>query len=119
MSDCPYCGAHADTVPEEIAHMEAQHPDVIRRRLEGAGLEPPMVDAAQRSFERRRAHPPEPIDNGALAAGAPLIFYCELCGWPSDVMPEDYFLAKPRARCSECDAGVRFGLIVPSFEAPR
>lgn len=119
MSDyCPYCGAGAGNVGEEIAHMEAEHPDVIRRRLEDAGLEPPVLDAAQRSFEHRRAHSPEQIDNGALAAGAPLIFYCELCGWPSDFMPEDFFLASPRRRCSECEAGVRLGAIRPE-QVPR
>lgn len=34
---CPYCGAEAETVAEEIAHMQEAHPDIIEARLREAG----------------------------------------------------------------------------------
>jgi hypothetical protein len=38
MSECPYCGAHAATPADEVAHMNAAHPDIVRERLERAGM---------------------------------------------------------------------------------
>ena len=35
---CPYCGALAVDIADEINHMNAAHPDVVRDRLERAGL---------------------------------------------------------------------------------
>ena len=35
---CPYCGALAVDIADEISHMNAAHPDVVRDRLERAGL---------------------------------------------------------------------------------
>jgi hypothetical protein len=35
---CPECGFEATNAAEEIAHMEAQHRDVIDRRLREAGI---------------------------------------------------------------------------------
>jgi hypothetical protein len=38
MSRCPYCDAEAPDPLAEIAHMEAEHPEVIDERLERAGF---------------------------------------------------------------------------------
>jgi hypothetical protein len=38
MAECPYCGWDAPSVGAEIDHMNASHPEVIRERLERAGL---------------------------------------------------------------------------------
>lgn len=58
-------------------------------------------EAALEALRRRRANPPEKIDNAALPAGAPMYFYCRSCGHIADVKPETY--QPPRARlCKEC-----------------
>lgn len=36
---CPECGHEAWTAHEEMAHMRAEHPDVLRKRLEDAGFD--------------------------------------------------------------------------------
>lgn len=61
-----------------------------------------MRDAALRGLCERRATRPQPVDQSSLSAGEPITFYCELCGWISDIMPEGYFLSQPRRCCSEC-----------------
>jgi hypothetical protein len=38
VSSCPYCDHVAADANEEIAHMEQAHPEIIRERLEAAGL---------------------------------------------------------------------------------
>lgn len=38
MARCPYCGFEASAPHEEIAHMEAEHPNIIESRLAEAGL---------------------------------------------------------------------------------
>ena len=35
---CPYCDHQAADARAEIAHMEAEHPEIIRARLEDAGF---------------------------------------------------------------------------------
>lgn len=39
--ECPYCGVEVDDAWNEIAHMEARHPEVIAERLRAAGLDVP------------------------------------------------------------------------------
>lgn len=118
MTECPYCGFAAHTTREEVAHMEQAHPDIVAERLRAAGLEPStppisaeMREAAQRSLERRRETAPEPVDNADREAGEPMVFYCQLCAWPADVLPEDFFMAIPRRYCGECQAGVQMGVL--------
>ena len=43
------------------------------------------------------------INNSDLCAGSCMIFYCEHCGWPSDILNEGYLLAEIRKACSECE----------------
>lgn len=49
-SHCPYCdwqtsaGSPDELTRNEIAHMEANHPDVIEQRLRDAGELPPKED---------------------------------------------------------------------------
>jgi uncharacterized Zn finger protein (UPF0148 family) len=38
---CPYCDFEAEDAHAEIAHMETRHPEIIRERLEKAGLPAP------------------------------------------------------------------------------
>jgi hypothetical protein len=45
VTTCPYCAFRANTVAEEVEHMNAAHPEVIERRLQSAGLEPPANSA--------------------------------------------------------------------------
>jgi 2-iminoacetate synthase ThiH len=35
---CPYCSFEAQDAVEERAHMQAEHPEVIERRMEEAGF---------------------------------------------------------------------------------
>jgi hypothetical protein len=49
----------------------------------------------------RRDHPPEHIRNETLHAGSAMYFYCEICGWLADLMPEG-FISRPRHVCTEC-----------------
>lgn len=67
-------------------------------------LTPEMRDAAMRLLEARKATAPEPIENASRQAGEPMVFYCVMCGWECDRLPEGYFLATPRRLCSECEA---------------
>lgn len=38
MAVCPYCGAEAATVQEEIEHMNGVHPQIVTERLREAGF---------------------------------------------------------------------------------
>lgn len=60
--------------------------------------------AALEALKRRQASQPVHIDNSSLYAGSPMHFYCRSCGWPTDTLPEDYFLTRPRQLCGECQA---------------
>ncbi len=57
--------------------------------------------AIERLAERRK-NPPKQIDNNLLWAGSPIYFYCRLCGYESDRLPESYMCA-PKQYCHECD----------------
>lgn len=48
MSECPYCGATVATVADEVAHMNAEHPEVIVERLRKAGLHAEADDLQER-----------------------------------------------------------------------
>lgn len=76
-----------------------------------ARLTEEMRVAALRDLDARRSNRPEHIDPGNLPAGSNMTFYCVLCGWISDVMPEGYFLSTPRKHCSECAALIQLGLV--------
>lgn len=39
MAECPVCGFVANTPDEEIAHMNAEHPEVIEKRMIDAGFQ--------------------------------------------------------------------------------
>ena len=71
---------------------------------------------ALESFEWRRAHAPRQVDNTRLYAGKPMVFYCHACGWVSDIMPEDYFVSRPRHLCSECQALLERGWMPVSYQ---
>lgn len=54
-------------------------------------------------FLRRRQYSIqiEKVDNSGLHAGSPMYFYCQECGIPTEVLPEDY-LFSPVKVCSQC-----------------
>lgn len=60
--------------------------------------------AALTALEERRAHRPTQIDNVSLRAGSPMYYYCTSCGWLADTLPENWFMARPRKLCGECQA---------------
>ena len=44
----------------------------------------------------------EKINNGDLQAGSPMYYYCDSCGIPTEMLPEDY-LFPPYNNCSQCE----------------
>jgi uncharacterized OB-fold protein len=55
------------------------------------------------ALKKRRANPPERIDNSSLHAGSPMYYYCISCGHLADTLPETHF-QPPRKLCTECNA---------------
>lgn len=64
---CPYCGAPAEDARAEVAHMNAEHPDVIAQRLEAIGerVESPSLSLAGAVDLLREAR--EILPHGAYA----------------------------------------------------
>lgn len=60
-------------------------------------------EKACEQFVRRRRYAIsiEKVDNAGLHAGSPMYFYCQHCGIPTEVLPEDY-LFPPQRECSQC-----------------
>lgn len=58
-------------------------------------------DAALAELEQRRANPPERIDNASLYAGSPMYYYCKLCGWLAETLPEEHNQI-PKQLCAKC-----------------
>jgi hypothetical protein len=56
---------------------------------------------ALKALEQRRKNPPKQIDNSRLYAGSPMYFYCQSCGYQSDILPEAY-IGTPRKLCDDC-----------------
>lgn len=54
-------------------------------------------------FLRRRLYAIqiEKIDNTGLHAGSPMYYYCQHCGIPTEVLPEEH-LFPPNNMCSQC-----------------
>lgn len=44
-------------------------------------------------------------------AGDLMWFFCKICGWPSDIKQEEYFVTTPRQHCSECEGMLERGWI--------
>src|SRR5215470_7861234 len=61
-----------------------------------------MYQRAMENFAARRASAPRQLANDRRLAGRPMVYYCTECGWVSDILHEEYFLAVPRRICSEC-----------------
>jgi hypothetical protein len=74
-----------------------------------AGSTEQIRQAALKALEERRANHPKPKNNAELVAGSPMYFYCVSCGWLSDMLPENYFVARPRKLCSECQGMKEMG----------
>jgi hypothetical protein len=64
-------------------------------------IESQMKEYALHQLELRKQNQPEHIKNETLYAGSVMYFYCRVCGWLSDLLPEG-FISKPRHVCSEC-----------------
>jgi len=41
------------------------------------------------------------VENQSLYAGSPMYYYCQACGMPTEVLPENY-LFRPYQLCSQC-----------------
>lgn len=52
-------------------------------------------------LQRRMKNPPKQINNSALHAGSAMYFYCVICGWLSDELPESY-TCSPKKYCGPC-----------------
>lgn len=53
-------------------------------------------------IERQR-NPVKQINNSRLYAGSPMYYYCQLCGWQSDKLPESH-AGLPKKHCDDCEA---------------
>lgn len=56
--------------------------------------------ALSRLAKRIKTCPPK-IDDSRLPAGSSMHFYCRVCGYLSDTLPEGYW-GTPRKYCSDC-----------------
>ncbi len=56
---------------------------------------------ALQRLANRLAKPMKQVDNSAAYAGSPMLFYCRLCGYHSDTLPESY-TSRPKRVCNEC-----------------
>lgn len=56
---------------------------------------------ALQKLKQRLDNQPKKIDNGKLHAGAPMYFYCQLCGHECDRLPESY-ISPPKKHCAPC-----------------
>jgi hypothetical protein len=69
-----------------------------------------MKSKAIERFRWRRANPLTltinqrvvPKDNADAPAGAPMVYFCVHCGWPTAILDEEYFLSRPVDICPEC-----------------
>jgi hypothetical protein len=59
--------------------------------------------AALAALKQRRENPPARVNNASAYAGAPMYFYCKVCGALSDTLPESY-IGRPKELCNECKA---------------
>ena len=41
-------------------------------------------------------------DNSDLPAGAPMVYFCDQCGWPTAILDEQFFLSAVPLTCNEC-----------------
>lgn len=58
---------------------------------------------ALEALAKRRANPPEHVDNSKLYAGSPMYYYCKACSGLAAVLAEGHISAPP-ALCDECRA---------------
>ena len=56
-----------------------------------------------RELQTRIANPVKQVNNSSLYAGSPMFFYCDLCGYESDRLPESYTCV-PKRHCAACVA---------------
>ncbi len=65
------------------------------------GKEVALAKLAQRRKENKSK---KKINDARLPAGSDLHFYCISCDGLADVLPENYFISKPKKLCNECQA---------------
>lgn len=54
-----------------------------------------------RGLFNRLMNPVPQINNSRLYAGSAMYFYCQLCGYQSDKLPEEY-VGLPKKHCEAC-----------------
>ena len=69
------------------------------------------VAFTQLKARRERAVSNGQLDNSMLLAGSPMYFYCRCCGLECDVLPENYFVSRPKAHCDACKEDIELGLL--------
>lgn len=64
-----------------------------------------LIKIACEQFLRRKKYASQlkRIDNSGLHAGSPMYYYCNHCGVPLEVLPEDHLFPR-RNECSQCYA---------------
>lgn len=60
------------------------------------------------AFVKRAINPPTQINNASLYAGSSMYFYCQYCGYLSEVLPESY-ITPPTHVCHLCEKIVANG----------
>lgn len=95
---CVNCGA-TDEVPGGWGRLAEPCPNPPEKIMATQTLSEKQKALA--AFEKRKANPPQQIDNSSLYAGSPMYYYCRMCGHQSDVLPESH-LARPRQLCIDC-----------------
>lgn len=55
---------------------------------------------------------PVDFDNSQLPAGSPMLYFCEHCGWISDIVTEEWFAGTPRTICTECQGMIDHGWLL-------
>jgi len=71
-------------------------------------------DAAIEGLKQRKLHRPKRKNNDNLPAGSPIYFYCEICGWESDRVKEDYdpLFYRPNRTCDDCARAIARGYLL-------
>jgi len=82
-----------------------------RRDLERCNLTR-VERRAVEAYWKRRASAPERIDNSALPAGSPMIYFCHHCGIHTETLPETH-LERPKTCCDGCRYLVNHMLMPP------
>lgn len=69
--------------------------------------------AALKRLAHRLDNPVRQVDNGSLHAGAPMYYYCRLCGHLAATMSEGHWGSPPK-HCKECTELIEVTNLTPT-----